>query len=223
MTAPPASGCELQYCARVADDFMVEPLKDGPGDLEIIDRVKGGDVDAFEVLVHRHTPMIHAIVTRHGPRDGADELVQDTFVEAYRSLGSFSHRAPFSHWLSRIALRCCYRFWRSHRANLEIPLSSLSDSAESWMDHALAARSREVFESEAARSEASEVLEYALARLSPKDRMVLSLVHLEGYSVQEAAEMLGWTALSVKVRAHRSRAKLRGIILDLLKNRRAGA
>lgn len=202
---------------------MVKPLKDGPRDLEIIERVKNGDVDAFEVLVHRHTPLIHAIVTRHGPRGGADELVQDTFVEAYRSLGSFSHRAPFSHWLSRIALRCCYRFWRSQRANFEIPLSSLSESAESWMDHALAAKSREVFEAEAARREASEVLEFALGRLSPKDRMVLSLVHLDGYSVQEAADMLGWTALSVKVRAHRSRAKLRKIERDLLKNRRTGA
>lgn len=202
---------------------MVEPLKDGPEDFEIIDRVKSGDINAFEVLVRRHTPLIYAIVSRHGPRDGTDDLVQDTFVEAYRSLGSFSHKAPFSHWLARIALRCCYRFWRSHHGNVEIPLSSLSESAETWMDHALAARSREAFESEAARSEASEVLGYALARLSPKDRMVLSLVHLDGYSVQEAADMLGWTALSVKVRAHRSRAKLRKIIVDLLKNRRAGA
>ncbi len=200
---------------------MQELLKDGPQDSEIIARVRNGEVNAFEILVHRYTPAVFGIVSRHAPRDRAEELVQDAFVEAFRSLGSYSHKAPFSHWLSRIALRCCYGFWRSHRRTAEIPMSSLSEESENWMNHLLAARSREAFEAEAARSEAAEVLTYALDRLSPKDRMVLTLVYLEGHSVQEAADLMGWTLVSVKVRSHRSRTKLRKIILDLLDDRRS--
>jgi RNA polymerase sigma-70 factor (ECF subfamily) len=207
--------------AAKSDSLMQELPKDGPQDSEIIARVRYGEVNAFEILVHRYTCTVFRIVSRHAPRDKAEDLVQDTFVEAFRSLGSYSHKAPFSHWLSRVALRCCYGYWRSHRRSAEIPMSSLSEESENWMDRLLAARSREAFEAEAARSEAAEVLSYALDRLSPKDRMVLTLVHLEGHSVQEAASLLGWTVVSVKVRAHRSRTRLRKIILDLLDNRRS--
>ena len=202
---------------------MLEPLKDGPQDSEIIARVRDGEVDAFETIVHRYTPLVFGIVSRHVPRDRAGELVQDAFVEAFRSLESYSHKAPFSHWLSRIALRCCYGFWRARRRSPEIPVSSLSDESEDWMDHVLAANSREAFEAESARSEAADILAYALDRLSPKDRMVLTMVHLEGHTVQEAADLTGWTAVSVKVRAHRSRTKLRKIIQELLEDRRKGA
>jgi RNA polymerase sigma-70 factor (ECF subfamily) len=198
---------------------MLEPLKDGPQDAEIIGRVRNGENDAFESLVHRYTPMVFGIVSRHAPRDSAAELVQDAFVEAFQSLGSYSHKAPFSHWLSRIALRCCYSYWRSHRRSTEVPMSGLSKESEDWMNHLLAARSREIFEAEAARSEAAEVLAHALGKLSPKDRMVLTLVHLEGHSIQEAADLMGWSVVSVKVRAHRSRVKLRKIISNLLERR----
>jgi RNA polymerase sigma-70 factor (ECF subfamily) len=199
---------------------MQELPKDGPQDSEIIARVRNGEVNAFEILVHRYAPGVFRIVSRHVPREMAEELVQDAFVEAFQSLGSYSHKAPFSHWLSRVALRRCYSYWRSsHRRGAEIPMSRLSEESRNWMDRLLGARSREDFEAEAARSEAAEVLSCALDRLPAGDRMVLTLVHLEGHSVQEAADLLGWTVISIKVRAHRSRKKLRKIILDLIENR----
>lgn len=98
-------------------------------------------------------------------------------------------------------------------------MSGLSEEAENWMNRVLDARSQEEFDSQSARSEAAEVLEQALSRLSPKDRMVVSLVHLDGHSIQEAADLMGWTVVALKVRAHRSRTKLRRIILDLLSQR----
>jgi RNA polymerase sigma-70 factor, ECF subfamily len=202
---------------------MGDPLKDGPQDSEIIARVNAGEVDEFEWLVHRYTPLIFGIVARHVPTDRVEELVQDSFVEAFRSLGSYVHRAPFRHWLSRIAVRCCYSYWRSHYRNAEIPMSSLSEESEDWMNRILDAHSQEVYESEVSRLEAAEVLHHALSRLSPKDRMVVNLVHLDGYSVREAADLMGWTVVALKVRAHRSRTKLRKIILELLNHRSARA
>ena len=62
------------------------------------------------------------------------------------------------------------------------------------------------------REEAAEVLEWALGKLSPENRAVLTLVHLDGYSVREAAQLLGWSLVNVKVRAHRARQALRALL-----------
>lgn len=191
-----------------------------PSDSEVIGRVLGGDPNAFEVLVHRYTRLVVGLVARHVPRERVDEVSQDAFVEGFRSLGTFSEKAPFAHWMAKIAVRCCYNFWRRHHRRGEVPVSDLSEEAQDWMDAVLAAESREVFDREAAAEEAHEVLEHALARLSPEDRMVVTLVHLDGHSVREAAAMLGWSLVAVKVRAHRSRRKLHGILLELLEGER---
>jgi RNA polymerase sigma-70 factor, ECF subfamily len=191
-------------------------------DVDIISRVIEGDVNAFEVLIARYRSLVFGILLKHVPPDRAEEVAQDTFVEAFRSLGSFSSRSPFKHWLSKIAVRCCYNFWREQYGNKEIPASSFSEDAGKWLDDVLAADSREAFEREAASNDAAEVLAYAMDKLSAEDRMVLTLVHLDGYSVKEAANLLGWSLVLVKVRAHRSRNKLRKIISELLEERRGG-
>jgi RNA polymerase sigma-70 factor (ECF subfamily) len=69
------------------------------------------------------------------------------------------------------------------------------------------------------RAEGKEVLHYALERISAEDRMVLSLVHLEGLPVKEAAELLGWSVVKTKVRAHRARREMRKIIAELMEVR----
>jgi RNA polymerase sigma-70 factor (ECF subfamily) len=101
-------------------------------------------------------------------------------------------------------------------------MSSISEDSENWLEGVLSADSQANFEQESERKEAEEVLNYALSRISAEDRMVLTLVHLDGHSVKEAADLLGWSVITVKVRAHRSRNKLRKIITDLLEGRRSG-
>jgi RNA polymerase sigma-70 factor, ECF subfamily len=189
--------------------------KDGPPDYEIISRVIGGEANAFEAIVHRYSRLVVGIVGNHIPRDRVDEVAQDAFVEGFRSLGSYSQKGPFSHWMAKIAVRCCYNFWREHHRKSEVVVSDLSESAQEWLDNALAGQSHETFRREAAAAEAREVLDHALGQLSAEDRMVVTLVHLEGLPVKEAAALLGWSTIAVKVRAHRSRKKLRRIILDL--------
>ena len=61
--------------------------------------------------------------------------------------------------------------------------------------------------------EARELLDWSLSRLSPKDRMALELVYLEGYTIKEAAKLLGWSTTNVKVRAYRSRKKIHKLLL----------
>ena len=80
----------------------------------------------------------------------------------------------------------------------------------------LSAQSDDQFRDQAQKGEAAEVLEWALRQLSPENRAVLTLVHLDGYSVREAAELLGWSLVNVKVRAHRARQALRKILSHIL-------
>lgn len=190
-------------------------------DAETIRQVIAGNANAFEELIERYRSLVFGVAAKLVPLDHLDDVAQEAFLEAFRSLGSYAGKAPFRHWLSKITVRCCYAFWRQ-RGNREIPVSSISEESENWLNTVLSADSREAFEREAERKEAAEILSHVLSRVSAEDRMVLTLVHLDGHSVKEAAELLGWSVISVKVRAHRSRLKLRKIITDLLEGGRSG-
>lgn len=190
----------------------------GPLDEEIIRRVLAGEVDLFVELINRYQQHVGRIVAGHVRRDMVEEVAHDSFVRAYTSLSTYSFRTPFSHWLSTIALRACYDAWRNASARKEVPLSGLGDEQQQWADRLLAAESHERFEDLARQQETRELLHSALNQLSPENRMVLTLVHLEGHSVREAAELLGWSTVNVKVRAHRARQQLRKILEGLLRD-----
>jgi RNA polymerase sigma-70 factor, ECF subfamily len=182
-------------------------------DLEIIRLVLDGEVDRFEELIARYRQHVAKITNRHVPLDHVAEVAHDVFVRAYTSLSSFSGQTPFEHWLSGIAVRTCYDFWRSRRRE-EVPVSAMTTEHQAWMDHVLASESDEQFHEQARRQEAAELLGWALSHLSAENRLVLTLVHLDGYSVRDAARLLGWTVVNVKVRAHRARHALRKLLLE---------
>ena len=182
-------------------------------DREIIDRVLRGEIDRFADLIARHRQHVLKIVSGHVPADQAAEVAHDVFVRAYRSLTKFSQQVPFEHWLSRLAVRSCYDFWRARR-RLDIPVSTLTADQAGWLDRALAAESDARFHEQADQRESHEVLDWALAQLSPENRLVLTLVYLESRSVREAADLLGWSMVNVKVRCHRARQKLRTLFLQ---------
>jgi RNA polymerase sigma-70 factor (ECF subfamily) len=190
-------------------------------DDEIIRRVLTGDTDLFEELLMRYQEHVGRIVAGHVPREMVDEVAHDVFVRAYTSLPTYSFRTPFSHWLSTIAIRSCYDAWRSVSARKEVSLSGFGDAAEEqqqWIEHVLATESKERFDVMVRQQDATNLLQGALAQLSPENRMVVTLVHLEGHSVREAAELLGWSVVNVKVRAHRARQQLRKILNVLLRD-----
>jgi RNA polymerase sigma-70 factor (ECF subfamily) len=183
---------------------------DGADDA-IIRRVVAGDADLFEKLIVRHQAHVSRIVAGHVPREMLEEVTHDVFVRAYTSLPTYSFRTPFAHWLATIAVRTCYDVWRAS-ARKEVLIGGTAAEYQEWTDRLLAAESHEHFESMVRQRETADLLQWALAQLSAENRMVVTLVHLEGYSVREAAEMLGWSTVNVKVRAHRARQQLRKIL-----------
>ncbi len=162
-----------------------------------------GDEKAYARLVKRYEAQVAAQMWRFTrDRTVLEELVQDVFVEAYLSLPGFSGRAPFLHWLRKIATRVGYRYWKN-----KIRDEQRQGALTAW--HIEGLRTAEVQPP----SEAAELLHSLLLQLPPKDRLVLSLFYFEECDTREIAKRTGWSRTLVKVRAHRARQKLR-ILLE---------
>ena len=162
-----------------------------------------GDGQAYARLVNRYQDQIAAQMWRlsRQPSD-CEQLVQDVFVEAYISLKKYQGRAPFLHWLRKIATRVGYRYWKQQakqRQQSSVPL-------QDWHRTTAAATSEQTAE------EAAALVHSVLVRLPPRDRLVLTLMYLEGCSIAEAAELSGWSQTMVKVQAHRARKKLKKLL-----------
>lgn len=185
-------------------------------DAVVVTRILNGRVNDFAILLERYRGYVCKIVSGLLPPDLVPDLAHEVFVEAYRSLPRYDSRKAFKNWLAGIALRHCQSYWRQHYRNREIPLSALGDEHHNWIEAVIAENASALHENAESRHEARDILNHVLAGLSPKDRMVLTLVHLDGYTVKEAAEMLDWSVINVKVRAFRSREKARKQIAALL-------
>ncbi|KIX12411.1 hypothetical protein X474_18945 [Dethiosulfatarculus sandiegensis] len=191
---------KLVQSAQIADDAT------------IITQVLEGEVNAFEVLMKKHQDHALRIVKGKVPPEACEEVVHEAFISAFRSLKSFRGDKPFEHWLARITVRTCYDYWRKHYRNKEVPTSALSPGQSARLS-VMGQENGAIDGSKAVNNlEDQELLAWALGHLSPKDRMAITLIHLEGRSVAEAADLLGWSPANVKVRIFRARRKLRKII-----------
>lgn len=155
-----------------------------------------GDHAAFAELVRRHQSRVFRLAGRFFQRrEDVEDVAQDTFVTAWRRLGTYAARAPFEHWITRVCLRLCYARLGAERRR-EAPLGE-EDTVVPPRDVTAAID-----------------LERLLATLAPADRFVLLLLDGEGWSVNEIAARIGWTATNVKVRAFRARRRLRRVLED---------
>jgi RNA polymerase sigma-70 factor (ECF subfamily) len=179
-------------------------------DAELLQRIRAGATDEFAELVRRHQARVFGILHRY-ERDAQrlEDLAQETFVKAWRALAQFDGRAPFEHWISRIAVRTALdHLRREKRHPLEIGLPELGEDTLDWL------RSPDERDEPGAR-DAAEVLHRAMERLSPSDRAVITMQELQGCSVKEIAAALGISGIAVRVRAMRARAKLRRALEQL--------
>lgn len=192
-----------------------------PSDSDIVYQVINGNIDAFESLIERHRDIVLRIVKRHIPYNEIEDVVQNAFLRIYQSLPMFKGKGEFKNWLSSITVRTCYDYWRKAYKNREIPMNSLVEKHQKWLEDIISIQSEAELREKALKKEASELLEWALGKLSPEDRIIIELVYLEGLSGREAAELLGWSVSNVKVRSFRSKRKLRSLLkIALGKNSR---
>ncbi|HEU6447127.1 MAG TPA: sigma-70 family RNA polymerase sigma factor [Verrucomicrobiae bacterium] len=180
-------------------------------DAELLERIRSGAPDDFAEIVRRHQARVFSILHRY-ERDAqrVEDLAQETFLKAWRALNQFDGRAPFEHWISRIAVRTALDHLRreKNRRN-EIGLDDLGQDALDWL------RTGDE-KSELDSRSAAELLDLAMNELSPTDRVVLTMQEIEGRSGKEIAEAIGSTGLAVRVRAVRARAKLKKVLEKLM-------
>ena len=171
---------------------------------ETIRRVCSGHKEEFTVLVERYQNSIYAMIFRQVQNHTlAEELAQESFVRAYKSLASFKGKASFQTWLTRIALNVTNSYFSSRRykeqkANVTFDLSS--------HEHLLANTEAQYSQEELA------LISQALSSLAIKQREALSLVFLEGKSYQEAGEILEIPVGTVSSRITKGIAELKAIL-----------
>lgn len=183
--------------------------------LEAVRRVLEGDVEAFSAVVEAFQRLVAADLARRLPPQDVQEVAQDAFVRAFRSLRAYRGDAPLRIWILRIARHAAMDFWRRKYRRRDRLFSDLDDSEMAKVEaEANLARSRNLSDQDL-RDSAREWLESALLRLSPDDRAVITLVELEERSMAEAAQILGCGISATKVRAFRARRRLKGALLAL--------
>lgn len=187
-------------------------------DSETVQKVLDGDADVFEHLIIKYEKDILKTVSMHVPYDQVEETAQEVFVRSFKSLPTFEFKSSFRTWVNTIAVRTCYDYWRKHYRSREVPISSMTESQQEWLEKVMSDNESQILKEKNTQEEANEVLRLALDQLSSEDRMIVELVHLEGKSGKEAASLLGWSIANVKVRSFRSRQKLYTILSKMRKS-----
>ena len=193
------------------------PASDDVTDDTLVAAALAGDEDAFGKLFERHRRQVARIAGRFFSHvEQIEEIIQDSFTKAYFALSTYhgTHAASFKAWLGQITVNSCYDQLR--RTQRRPPQSFIditeSESHELGTQLRASGASADVERATISRDLAAKLL----SRLRAEDRLVLTLLEVEGFSVAEIAEMTGWSISKVKVRAHRARAHLRRILQNYI-------
>ena len=169
--------------------------------------VQQGDEAAARALFNHLFPLVIKVVRAHLPRRTSEEdLVQTVFMKLFAKLDQFSGRVPLEHWVSRIAVNTCLNQISTERVRPELRWADLSEAEERVLQ-SLASTTGDLEPSHNLASR--ELVDKLLEHLRPADRLVITLMHLEGRTVEEVRQITGWNASLVKVRAFRARRKMK--------------
>ncbi|GMV25147.1 MAG: RNA polymerase sigma24 factor [Phycisphaerae bacterium] len=180
----------------------------------IVERVRAGDHAAFDELVKIAGGRIIAVCRRMlGQDEDVMDVVQDTFLSAFKSISNFDGRSQFTTWLYRIAVNACLMRIRTRRRRRE---RSIDDFLPTFLDDGHQVDPTRPWKPcEAFGIERSDIRDFVRARideLPEQYRIVLMLRDIEELSTEETAEALGMTVSGVKTRLHRARQALRGLM-----------
>ena len=178
-------------------------MQTGPVDNEIINRVLQGEQALYAQLVNRYQNFVFTIVLRYtASREDAEEIAQDVFVKAYRSLADFRGESKFSTWLYTIVTTTCITFLRKKK----VPIHSLD--TEQVFD--LADNQNSTFKANQVEQKSKvQMINEALRLLSIDDARIITLFYQAEQSLEEIGRILGVEPNTAKVKLHRARQRLK--------------
>jgi RNA polymerase sigma factor (sigma-70 family) len=173
---------------------MQEQLQDS----DIIRQVLGGQQHAYSVLVERYQHFVFTIAFRHVKnREEAEDMAQEAFIKAYRSLADFKGDSKFSTWLYVITNNTCISYTRKNRMDT----ISLDEQHHNF-----------IADDPKERRSQKSLIQQALDHLPDTDAQVITLFYLAEQSLEETGQILGLSLSNVKVRLFRARQKLKEIL-----------
>lgn len=177
-------------------------------DQRAAEEARKGNQQAFRVLVERHGRSVFRLAYRMcGNEQDAEDLVQETFLRAYRQIHRFDGRAAVSTWLYRICANCSLDLLRSRKSRKEVQAKGREDETRDWLESVAATQPSP--ERLTQSKQLARLLEPALEQLSEMERAAFILRHFEGCDIEEIARALGVQANAAKHSVFRAVQKLR--------------
>ena len=178
-------------------------MSTGLGDNEIISRVLKGEQNAYAELVNRYQAYVFTLVLRMiKSREDAEEVAQDVFIKAYRSLADFRGESKFSTWLYTIANTTSITFLRKKKLDVHSldneKVFEVADSKDSGLRANLVEQKSRV-----------NMVNEAIAMLSPDDAEIITLFYKAEQNLEEISRILRLETNTAKVRLHRARTRLK--------------
>jgi len=178
-------------------------MHNGLSEKEIINRVLSGDQQAYASLVTQYQNFVFTLVLRMiKSREDAEEVAQDVFIKAYRSLKDFRGDSKFSTWLYTITNTTSITFLRKKKLDIRSldneQVFEVADSVDSGFRANLVEQKSK-----------KEMVHHAIGMLSTEDAEVITLFYQHEQNLQEIGKILGQEPNTVKVRLHRARTRLK--------------
>ncbi|MGV3588440.1 MAG: sigma-70 family RNA polymerase sigma factor [Adhaeribacter sp.] len=175
-------------------------------DPELITKILAGETAIYEILIRRSNPYLFKVGRAYGfNKEDVEDLMQDTFISAYKNLAKFEHRASFKTWLVKIMLHHCYHKKQLLRFKNERPAyATITEKEIPMFSHQTSDPDKKILH-----KELGLIIEQAIDRIPVDYRLVFSLRELNGMSVAETAEAMALSETNVKVRLNRAKAMLR--------------
>lgn len=173
-------------------------------DAEIIEKVQQKQIDLYELIIRKYNPYLYKVGRSYNyNHQDTEDLMQDTFIDAYRHLGQFQGKAQFKSWLVRIMLNNCYNKRRKLRFKYEV-MQEVNEQSDP-----LFSSGKEDISGSIHNNELKHIIEAALGEIPHMYRIVFSLREINGFNVAETAELLDISESNVKVRLNRAKTMLR--------------
>ncbi len=190
---------------------------EGVEDLVLVQRAKGDDVAAYDELVRRYQARIYATVYHMtSNHEDANDLVQDTFIKAYRALKTFKGDSSFYTWVYRIAVNKTINFLKQRKNRLHMSLNDVDFDAEKDPD-LVALVSEKTPRRDLNLAELQDKLNGAMQKLSEHHRMVVTLHDIQGLSHEEIGAIMDCNVGTVRSRLFYARQQLQAYMSDYLK------
>ena len=193
------------------------PEGDESSDRELVARVQGGDMAAYDELIRRNQRKIYQLVYHMtSNREDAEDLTQDVFVKAYKVLHHFKGESSFYTWVYRIAVNQAINYLKKRNRRSALSLDNLDQAVERDPDY-VELRSRESTFRDVSLSELQKKLNEALQTLSEKHRTVAVLHDIQGIPKEEIGKMIGCSEGTVKSRLFYARRELQKQLSEFVK------